>query len=175
MKHYDLLQDINTRGTFSLTRAALPHLSAAASPHILTISPPLNLEPRWFGIFPAYTLSKYGMSLLTLGWADELAAEGVAANSLWPRTTIGTAAIRNLGGGDAAVAKSRRPEIMSDAAHAILTRDSRTCTGNFFLDEDVLRAEGVTDFSMYRFTEGDDADLDWDFFLEDAPLPHRFG
>ena len=175
MKHYDLLQDINTRGTFSLTRAALPYLSAAASPHILTISPPLNLEPRWFGIFPAYTLSKYGMSLLTLGWADELAAEGIAANSLWPRTTIGTAAIRNLGGGDAAVAKSRRPEIMSDAAHAILTRDSRTCTGNFFLDEDVLRSEGVTDFSRYRFTEGDDADLDWDFFLEDAPLPHRFG
>lgn len=175
MKHYDLLQDINTRGTFSLTRAALPYLSAAASPHILTISPPLNLEPRWFGIFPAYTLSKYGMSLLTLGWADELAAEGIAANSLWPRTTIGTAAIRNLGGGDAAVAKSRRPEIMSDAAHAILTRDSRTCTGNFFLDEDVLRSEGVTDFSKYRFTEGDDTDLDWDFFLEDAPLPHRFG
>jgi citronellol/citronellal dehydrogenase len=175
MKHYDLLQDINTRGTFALTRAALPHLAEAANPHILTISPPLNMEPRWFGIFPAYTLSKYGMSLCTLGWADELAPEGIAANSLWPRTTIGTAAIRNLGGGDAAVAKSRRPEIMADAAYAILTKDSRSCTGNFFLDEDVLRAEGVTDFSGYRFAEGSDDDLDLDFFLEDAPLPHRFG
>jgi NAD(P)-dependent dehydrogenase (short-subunit alcohol dehydrogenase family) len=147
----------------------------AANPHILTLSPPLNMEPRWFGIFPAYTISKYGMSLCTLGWADELAPEGIAANSLWPRTTIGTAAIRNLGGGDAAVARSRRPEIMSDAAHVILTRDSRSCTGNFFIDEDVLRAEGVTDFSAYRFTEGSDDDLDLDFFLEDAPLPHRFG
>jgi citronellol/citronellal dehydrogenase len=133
------------------------------------------MEPRWFGIFPAYTLSKYGMSLCTLGWADELAAEGIAANSLWPRTTIGTAAIRNLGGGDAAVARSRRPEIMADAAYAILTKDSRSCTGNFFLDEDVLRAEGVTDFSAYRFADGSDDDLDLDFFLEDAPLPHRFG
>jgi citronellol/citronellal dehydrogenase len=176
MKHYDLLQDINTRGTFALTRAALPHLEQAASPHILTISPPLNMEPRWFGHFPAYTLSKYGMSLLTLGWADELASVGVAANSLWPRTTIGTAAIRNLGGGDAAVARSRRPQIMSDAAHAILSRDSRACTGNFFIDEDVLRSEGVTDFSAYRFPGGtDDADLDLDFFLPDAPLPTPFG
>ena len=176
MKHYDLLQDINTRGTFALTRAALPHLEQAANPHILTISPPLNMEPRWFGIFPAYTLSKYGMSLLTMGWADELASVGVAANSLWPRTTIGTAAIRNLGGGDAAVAKSRRPEIMADATYAILNRDSRACTGNFFLDEDVLRAEGVTDLSAYRFADGaDDADLDLDFFLPDAPLPHPFG
>jgi citronellol/citronellal dehydrogenase len=176
MKHYDLLQDINTRGTFALTRAALPHLQQAANPHILTISPPLNMEPRWFGIFPAYTLSKYGMSLLTIGWADELTSAGVAANSLWPRTTIGTAAIRNLGGGEAAVAKSRRPEIMADAAHVIVTRDSRACTGNFFLDEDVLRAEGVTDFSAYRFPGGaDDSGLDLDFFLPDAPLPTPFG
>ena len=175
MKHYDLLQDINTRGTFALTRAALPHLEQAANPHILTISPPLNMEPRWFGHFPAYTLSKYGMSLLTLGWADELAAVGIAANSLWPRTTIGTAAIRNLGGGDAAVARSRRPEIMSDAAHAILSRDSRACTGNFFIDEDVLRAEGVTDFSAYLFPGGSDDALDLDFFLPEAPLPTPFG
>jgi citronellol/citronellal dehydrogenase len=179
MKRYDLLQDINTRGTFALTRAALPYLLKAANPHILTMSPPLNMEPRWFGIFPAYTLSKYGMSLCTLGWADELAPEGIAANSLWPRTTIGTAAIRNLGGGEAALARSRRPEIMSDAAHVILTRGSRSCTGNFFIDEDVLREEGVTDFSQYRFTDGsaagNDDDLDLDFFLEDAPLPHRFG
>jgi citronellol/citronellal dehydrogenase len=176
MKHYDLLQDINTRGTFALTRAALPHLEQAANPHILTISPPLNMEPRWFGIFPAYTLSKYGMSLLTIGWADELASVGVAANSLWPRTTIGTAAIRNLGGGDAAVAKSRRPEIMADAAYAIMSRDSRACTGNFYLDEDVLREEGVTDFAAYRFAgDVDDSDLDLDFFLPDAPLPTPFG
>jgi citronellol/citronellal dehydrogenase len=175
MKQYDLLQDINTRGTFGLTRAALPFLATAANPHILAISPPLHMEPRWFGAFPAYTISKYGMSLCILGWSAELAESGIAANALWPRTTIGTAAIRNLGGGDAAVAKSRRPEIMADAAYAILTRDSRQCTGNFYIDEDVMREEGVTDLSGYRFTEGSDSDLDWDFFLPEAPVPDRFG
>jgi citronellol/citronellal dehydrogenase len=170
MKRYDLLQDINTRGTFALTRAALPYLQAAANPHILTLSPPLNMEPRWFGRSLAYTLSKYGMSLCTLGWADELADQGIAANSLWPRTTIATAAVRNLLGGDAAARKARTPNIMADAAHVILTRDSRTCTGNFYIDEDVLRAEGVADFSGYRLN-GREEDLDLDFFLPDAPLP----
>ena len=172
MKRYDLLQDINARGTFALTRAALPHLEAAANPHILTLSPPLNLNPRWAGAHLAYTLSKYGMSLCTLGFADELADKGIAANSLWPRTTIGTAAIRNLLGGEVAVAKARTPDIMADAAHAILTRDSRTCTGNFYTDEDVLREEGITDFAGYRLAAREEA-LDLDFFLPDAPLPAR--
>jgi citronellol/citronellal dehydrogenase len=172
MKRYDLLQDVNVRGTFALTRAALPHLQAAANPHILTLSPPLNLNPRWVGAHLAYTLSKYGMSLATLGFADEFADQGIAANSLWPRTTIGTAAIRNLLGGEAAVAKARTPDIMADAAHAILTRDSRTCTGNFYTDEDVLREEGVTDFAGYRLAAREE-DLDLDFFLPDAPLPAR--
>ena len=172
MKQYDLLQDINTRGTFALTRAALPYLAAAANPHILTLSPPLEVEPRWWGHSLAYTLSKYGMSLCTLGFADEFADKGIAANSLWPRTTIGTAAIRNLLGGEAAVAKARTPDIMADAAHAILTRDSRTCSGNFYTDEDVLREEGITDFARYRLAAREE-DLDLDFFLPDAPLPAR--
>lgn len=174
MKRYDLLQDINTRGTFALTRAALPHLAAAANPHILTMSPPLNMEPRWFGYSLAYTISKYGMSLCTLGWAEEFAGAGIAANSLWPRTTIATAAVRNLLGGDAAARKARTPDIMADAAHAILTRDSRACTGNFYIDEDVLREEGVTDFSPYRRAAREE-DLDTDFFLPDAALPARPG
>jgi citronellol/citronellal dehydrogenase len=172
MKRYDLLQDINARGTFALTRAALPHLEAAANPHILTLSPPLNLSPRWAGAHLAYTLSKYGMSLCTLGFADEFADKGIAANSLWPRTTIGTAAIRNLLGGEVAVRKARTPDIMADAAHAILTRDSRSCTGNFYTDEDVLREEGLTDFAGYRRAAREE-DLDLDFFLPDAPLPAR--
>jgi citronellol/citronellal dehydrogenase len=174
MKQYDLLQDINTRGTFALTRAALPYLAAAASPHVLTLSPPLDVEPRWFGHSLAYTLSKYGMSLCTLGFAGEFAEQGIAANSLWPRTTIATAAVRNLLGGDTAVGRARSPQIMADAAHAILTRDSRGCTGNFFIDEDVLRAEGVTDFSSYLLG-GTEDDLDLDFFLPGAPLPARPG
>jgi citronellol/citronellal dehydrogenase len=172
LKRYDLLQDINARGTFALTRAALPYLEAAANPHILTMSPPLNLNPRWAGAHLAYTLSKYGMSLCTLGFADEFADKGIAANSLWPRTTIGTAAIRNLLGGEVAVRKARTPDIMADAAHAILTRDSRACTGNFYTDEDVLREEGITDFSGYRLAAREE-DLDLDFFLPDAPLPAR--
>jgi citronellol/citronellal dehydrogenase len=170
MKRYDLMQDINTRGTFALTRAALPFLEVAENPHILTLSPPLNLEPRWFGHNLAYTISKYGMSMCTLGWADEFAGKGIAANSLWPRTTIATAAIRNLLGGDASERRARTPDIMADAAHAILTRDSRTCTGHFYLDDDVLREEGVTDLSGYH-PGGSDDDLDLDFFLPEAPLP----
>jgi citronellol/citronellal dehydrogenase len=172
MKQYDLLQDINTRGTFALTRAALPCLEAAANPHILTLSPPLDVEPRWFGHSLAYTMSKYGMSLCTLGFAGEFAPTGIAANSLWPRTTIGTAAVRNLLGGDAAVRRTRTPDIMADAAHAILTRDSRACSGNFYIDEDVLRDEGVTDFSRYLLG-GSEEELDLDFFLAGAPLPDR--
>jgi citronellol/citronellal dehydrogenase len=174
MKGYDLLQDINTRGTFALTREALPYLREAGNPHILTLSPPVNMEPRWFGHNLAYTLSKYGMSMCTLGFADEFAGLGIAANSLWPRTTIGTAAVRNLLGGDAAAGRARTPDIMADAAHVILTRDSRACTGNFFIDEEVLRANGVANLSGYRLG-GREEDLDLDFFFPDAPLPRRFG
>jgi citronellol/citronellal dehydrogenase len=169
MKRYDLLQDINARGTFALTRAALPYLDGADNPHILTLSPPLNMEPRWFGRNLAYTLSKYGMSMCTLGFADEFADRGIAANSLWPRTTIATAAIRNLLGGEAAMKRARKPEIMADAAHVILTRDSRACTGNFFIDEAVLRDAGVTDLSCYLYG-GREEDLNIDIFLPDAPL-----
>ncbi|GAB2964308.1 NAD(P)-dependent oxidoreductase [Amycolatopsis acidiphila] len=170
MKRYDLLQDVNTRGTFALSRAALPFLEKAGNPHILTLSPPLNLHPRWAGAHLAYTLSKYGMSLCTLGLADELTDRGIAANSLWPRTTIATAAIRNLLGGEAAASRARSPRIMADAAHLILTRDSRECTGNFFVDDEVLTAAGVTDLSGYRLT-GREEDLDPDFFLPGSPLP----
>jgi citronellol/citronellal dehydrogenase len=172
MKRYDLLQDINVRGTFALTRAALPYLEVADNPHILMLSPPLNLEPRWFGHHLAYTLSKYGMSMCTAGFADEFAHLGIAANSLWPRTTIATAAIRHVLGGDAAMNRARTPEIMADAAHIILTRDSRTCTGNFFIDDEVLCADGITDLSGYLVGEGAEA-LDLDIFLPDAPLAPR--
>jgi citronellol/citronellal dehydrogenase len=166
MKAYDLMQDVNTRGTFLLSKHAIPQLRKSANPHILTLSPPINLDPLWAGSSLAYTISKYGMSLCTLGLAEELKADGIAANSLWPRTTIDTAAIRNLLGGAAAAAKARKPAIMADAAYAIVTRDSRSCTGNFFIDEEVLRAEGVTDFSAYHEGRGDD--LMPDLFLNPA-------
>lgn len=150
MKKYDLMQDINARGTFLLSKTALPHLEQSDHPHVLTLSPPLDLRPQWAGSYLAYTMAKYGMSLVTLGLAEELREAGIAANSLWPRTTIATAAIANLLGGDEAVAGSRTPEIMSDAAYAVLVREPRSCTGNFFLDDEVLAEEGVTDLSGYR-------------------------
>jgi citronellol/citronellal dehydrogenase len=148
MKRYDLMQDINTRGTFVLTRACLPHLKRAANPHVLTLSPPLNLNPIWFGRRLGCSIAKYGMSMCTLGFADEFRAYGIAANSLWPRTTIATAAVRNLLGGEDAIRNSRDPRIVADAAYAILTRPSRECTGRFFVDEEVLADEGVTDLSV---------------------------
>jgi citronellol/citronellal dehydrogenase len=165
MKRYDLMQDINARGTYLLSKLALPHLRQASNAHILTLSPPINLNPRWAGMSLAYTMAKYGMSLTTLGLAEELRADGIAANSLWPRTLIATAAVQNLLGGDAAMAKSRRPEIMADAAHAILVRDSRQATGNFYIDDEVLAEEGVTDLSAYAY--GDDPSaLQTDIFLD---------
>ena len=163
MKRYDLMQDINTRGTYVLSRACIPHLRKAENPHILTLSPPLNLNPRWFAPNLAYTIAKYGMSLCTLGLAEQYRAEGIAANSLWPRTTIATAAIKNLLGGDAAMRRARDPKIMADAAHAILTRPSRECSGNFFIDDEVLAAEGITDLSVYGGAEGE---LQQDAFLD---------
>jgi citronellol/citronellal dehydrogenase len=163
MKRYDLMQDINTRGTFLLSRTCIRHLRRSPNPHILTLSPPLNLSSRYIGTSLAYSLAKYGMSLCTLGLSRELAADGIAVNSLWPRTTIGTAAVRNLLGGDDAVARTRQPEIVADAACAILRRPSRECTGNFFMDDEVLREEGVTDLSRYG---GDPDQLDPDIFID---------
>ncbi len=170
MKKYDLMQDINCRGTFLLSRTAIPHLRKAANPHILTLSPPLSLDPKWYSGHLGYTLAKFGMSMTTLGFAREFAGDGIAANSLWPRTLIATAAVRNLLGGDAALQRSRKPEIYADAAHAILKRPSRSCTGNFYLVEDVLAEEGVTDFSEYGYG-GSDADLQVDIYVEElAPV-----
>jgi citronellol/citronellal dehydrogenase len=154
MKRYDLMQDVNTRGTFVVSRACIPHLERAENPHILTLSPPVSLEPRWLGAHLAYTLAKYGMTLCALGFAAELAHAGIASNALWPRTLIATSAVQNLLGGDEAMAASRRPELYADAAYAVVTRPSRDCTGNAFLCEDVLAAEGVTDFDRYAVVPG---------------------
>lgn len=149
MKSYDLMADINTRGTFMLSKFSLPALRRSSNAHILTLSPPLNLDPKWAGNYLAYTMAKYGMSLTTLGLAEELKNDGVAVNSLWPVTGIDTAAIRNMPGGEKLAAASRSTDIMADAAHAILTRPGTSSTGNFYTDEQVLREEGVTDFSRY--------------------------
>src|SRR5215208_3796333 len=164
MKRYDLMQDINTRGTFAVSKHCVPHLRQAENPHVLTLSPPLSLDPKWAKDHVGYTLAKYGMSLCTLGMAEEFRDEGIAFNSLWPRTLVATAAVQNLLGGDEAMAKSRKPEVVADSAYAILTRPSRECTGNFFLCEDVLAEEGVTDLDRYSFVE--DADLQVDLFVE---------
>jgi citronellol/citronellal dehydrogenase len=162
IRRYDLMQGINARGTYLCSQACLPHLLKAANPHILTLSPPLTLKPKWFKGHVAYTIAKYGMSMCTLGMAAEFAAQGVAVNSLWPRTTIATAAVEVYF--PAVVANSRKPEIMADAAYVILTRDSRTTSGNFFVDEEVLRAEGISDFAQYAVTPG--APLAPDLFLD---------
>ena len=152
MKRYDLMHQINTRGTFACSQACIPHLKKSAAAHgvahILNISPPLNMETRWFAPHVAYTMAKFGMRMCVLGMAGEFKAAGVAVNALWPRTTIATAAIKNLLGGDAGMRGSRKPDIMGDAAHAILTK-SRDFTGQFLIDDDVLRADGKTDFSEY--------------------------
>jgi citronellol/citronellal dehydrogenase len=169
MKRYDLMQDINTRGTFVVSQACIPHLKRAANPHVLTLSPPLNMSPKWFATHAAYTIAKYGMSMCTLGMAEEFRGDGVAFNSLWPRTVIATAAVQNLLGGDAAMARSRKPEIMADAAHAILVRPSRECTGNFFIDDEVLEnlaRPPVSDLSAYRYGDAAEADLLPDLFLD---------
>jgi citronellol/citronellal dehydrogenase len=163
MKRYDLMQDINTRGTYLCSRLLIPHLERAANPHILNISPPLNMDPRWFKDHVAYTMAKYGMSLCVLGMAEELLPRGIAVNALWPRTAIATAAVRNLLGGEEAVARCRRPEIMADAAVAVLKRPSGETTGRFLIDDEVLRQEGVSDFDRYAVTPG--VELMPDFFL----------
>jgi citronellol/citronellal dehydrogenase len=162
LKRYDLMMDINVRGSFVCTQACLPHLLKAGNPHILSLSPPLNLRPHWLGIHPAYTLSKYGMSLLALGVAEEFRKAGVAANTLWPRTLIATSALNVAAPGH--VERARKPEIMADAAYWILTQASREVSGRSFLDEEVLRAAGRTDFSDYAVNAGADPELD--YFVE---------
>jgi citronellol/citronellal dehydrogenase len=158
MKRFDLMFAINVRGTFLCSQACLPQLkkSAAAgrNPHILTLSPPLNLDSKWFKHHVAYTMAKYGMSMCVLGMAEELRADGIAVNALWPRTVIATAAIAMIPGAGAQLDRMRRPEIMADAAHAVLIRDARETTGNFFIDEDVLAAAGVTDLDRYAVEPG---------------------
>jgi citronellol/citronellal dehydrogenase len=166
MKRYDLMQSINTRGTFVCSQATLPFLKRSSNPHILTMSPPLDMEAKWFAPHVAYTIAKFGMSMCTLGMAAEFREDGVAVNSLWPLTTIDTAAVRNVLGGTQMADKSRTPEIMADAAYAILNRPSRECSGNFFIDEAVLRTEGVTDFSKYAAGPSDGPYFA-DFFVPD--------
>lgn len=164
MKDYDLMQDINTRGAFLLSKLCIPHLRRAGNPHILTLSPPLSTDPKWFeSIGTGYTIGKYGMSLVTLGLSVELRSDGIAANSLWPRTTIDTAAIRNVVGKELAHT-SRTPAIVADAAYAIITKSSRAVTGQFLIDDEVLAAEGVTDFSPYRNCE--EYQLSWDYWID---------
>ena len=166
LKRYDLMQQINARGTFVCSRATIPYLKKAANPHVLTLSPPLDMRAKWFAPYVAYTSAKFGMSLCTLGMAEEFRADGIAFNSLWPLTTIDTAAVRNLLGGESLARMSRTPEIVADAAYRILNKPARECTGNFFIDDTFLRAEGVTDFSVYA--AGDvDGPYQPDFFVPD--------
>jgi len=168
LKRYDLMHQVNARGTFLCSKACVPLLRRAGNPHILNLAPPLDLQPKWFAPHPAYTMAKFGMSLCTLGMAEEFRKDGIAVNSLWPLTAIDTAAVRNLLGGEAMTRACRKPEIMADAAHAVLVRPSRACTGNFFIDEEVLRAEGVTDFTPYAVDPK--VPLVADYFLPDAVL-----
>jgi citronellol/citronellal dehydrogenase len=163
MKRYDLMHQINTRGTYACSQACIPYLLKASNPHVLNLSPPLDMQEKWFAPHVAYTMAKFGMSMCVLGMAGEYRSAGIAFNALWPRTVIATAAVQNLLGGDATIRGSRTPEIMADAAYVILTRPSRECTGNFFIDDDLLRSTGVTDFAKYQQVPG--ADLIPDFFV----------
>lgn len=164
VKRFDLMQQINSRGTFLLTRAALPNLRKSDRPRVLTLSPPINLAPHWLGRFPAYMLSKYGMTLLTLGWADEFAGDGIAANCLWPESTIATAAVKNLLGGEDAASRARSPQIMADAATTVLGLPQER-SGETFIDVDVLAEVGITDLSSYG--GGEDPELD--LFVDPRP------
>jgi len=164
MKRFDLMHQVNARGTFLCTQKCLPHLQRSSNPHVLTIAPPLNLDPRWLAPHVAYTMAKYGMSFCVLGMAEEFRTAGIAFNALWPRTGIDTAAIGYIAGPEMQ-RRCRKPDIMADAAHAIVTRDARACTGNFFIDDEVLRAEGVTDFAAYRHEGVAEDALMPDFFL----------
>ncbi|MFP6762383.1 MAG: SDR family oxidoreductase, partial [Planctomycetaceae bacterium] len=163
MKRFDLMHQVNTRGTFLLSQFCLPHLQQSDNPHILNLAPPADIAPDWFGPTLAYTLAKYGMSLCVLGLSREFARQNIAVNALWPKTAIATAAIGNLLGGEAALRQCRTPEIVAAAAWNIVTRDSSQCTGQFFIDEEVLRDAGETDFEQYAVSPG--TALMPDFFL----------
>jgi citronellol/citronellal dehydrogenase len=164
MKRFDLMHQVNTRGTFATTQACLPHLKKAKNPHVLNLSPPLNMKAHWFAGHVAYSMAKYGMSMCVLGMAEEFKPLGIAVNALWPRTAIATAAMDMIGGGPDIRRQCRTVDIMADAAHAILTKNSATCTGQFFVDDEVLRAEGVKDFRKYAIDPT--AELLPDFFLD---------
>ena len=165
-KRFDLMHQVNTRGTFLCSQACVPHLKKAANPHILNLSPPLNMEARWFANHVAYTMAKYGMSMCVLGMAAEFKSVPIAVNALWPRTAIATAAVRNLLGGQDSIDRSRKPEIMGDAAHAILTRPAGEFSGNFVIDDEILAEAGVTDFDQYAVKPGTATeDLIKDFFI----------
>jgi len=164
MKRFDLMHNVNVRGTYMVTKTCIPHLRKSPNPHVLTLSPPLNMDPKWFKGFLAYTLSKYGMSMCTLGFSEEYRYDGIAVNSLWPKTIIATAAVRFLFGSQKGIEMSRKPGIIADAAAEILSRNSKECTGNFFLDEDVLKEIGVNDFLNYAVNP--DYDLMPDIFID---------
>ncbi len=167
VKRFDLMQQINARGTFVLSRAALPHLRESEHAHVLTLSPPLTSDPKWLATHSAYTLSKMGMTMITLGLAQDEKEAGIGANCLWPRTIIATAAVQNLLGGDEAMKRARTPEIYADAAYEVLKRDPRECTGNAFIDDEVLAEAGITDLDKY--TAGDGTDLQLDIFVDGWP------
>jgi citronellol/citronellal dehydrogenase len=171
MKRFDLMHQINTRGTFVVSKWAIPHLEKAANPHILMISPPLDIQEKWFAPHTAYTIAKFGMSLVVLGLAGELRRRGIAVNALWPRTVIATAAVQNLLGGDALMRQSRKPEIMADAAYAVFSRPSRELTGRFLIDDTFLAENGVEDFDQYRADPAQK--LVSDFFVPDSIAPPK--
>jgi citronellol/citronellal dehydrogenase len=169
MKRFDLMIGINTRGTFMVSKYCIPHMKRADNPHILMLSPPLDMQPKWFEHSTAYTIAKFGMSMCVLGLSAELKAAGVAVNALWPRTTIATAAVGNLLGGEATMRASRTPEIVADAAHVIFTKPSREFTGRFCIDDKVLYEDGVRDFEQYRVDPK--VALMSDFFVPDSDVP----
>jgi citronellol/citronellal dehydrogenase len=169
MKRFDLMHQVNTRGTFVVSKYAIPHLEKAANPHILMLSPPLDMRAKWFVPHTAYSIAKYGMSLIVLGLAGELHPKGIAVNALWPRTTIATAAIQNLLGGDSVMRMSRTPEIIADAARRIFAKPAREFSGHFLIDDIFLAEEGVTDFDRYRVDPSQP--LQPDFFVPEGPLP----
>ena len=169
MRRFDLMHQVNTRGTFMVSKYAIPHLEKAKNPHILMNSPPLDFREKWFAGSTAYSIAKYGMSLVVLGLAGELRAKGIAVNALWPRATIATAAIKNLLGGEAVMRMSRTPAIMADAAYRIFQKPSRSFTGNFLIDDSFLAAEGVTDFEQYRVDPSEP--LARTFFVPEEPAP----
>ncbi|MBR3192904.1 NAD(P)-dependent oxidoreductase [Bosea sp. (in: a-proteobacteria)] len=169
MKRFDLMHQINTRGTFMVSKYAIPHLEKAENPHILMLSPPLDMKMRWFAPHLAYTMAKYGMSLCVLGLAGELAPKGIAVNALWPRTTVATAAVKNLLGGDKMVQASRTPEMLADAAYMVFNKPSRSFSGNFLIDDNFMAGEGVTDFTSYRVDPS--VPLMPDFFVPEEIKP----